>query len=264
MRHSPDTQAQMAQVYDMHCHLDFCPDTSVVVRELAKRSVAGGLCCMVTPDRQPQVAKELAGSLWPVGVGLHPWWVRKDRADLVEQARALIAEKPRLVGEIGLDFGRAHESTRDAQVAALRSLAEVILPGSVLSIHGVRSVNTVLDILEEHQLTRSCTCIMHWFSASSPELTRAVRTGCLFSIGTFMLATKRGREYARQLPAERLLLETDYPPQHTASDPKTLADDMSAALLKALNQLAEIRGITPAVLGEQIAGRSTKLIASVV
>ena len=35
--------------------------------------------------------------------------------------------------------------------------------------------------------------------------------GCLFSVNEFMLATRRGRAYARQIPTGQLLLETDLP-----------------------------------------------------
>ena len=59
----------------------------------------------------------------------------------------------------------------------------------------------------------------------------------MFSIGPRQLATKRGREYARQLPAQRILLETDA----DGSKPFT-ADDWNAALESALATLNEIKG----------------------
>ena len=69
----------------------------------------------------------------------------------------------------------------------------------------------MLDALERTGTAEGCRCVLHWFSGSSDELWRAVRLGCLFSLGERALATRRGREYARVLPAERLLVETDLP-----------------------------------------------------
>ena len=77
-----------------------------------------------------------------------------------------------------------------------------------------------------------------------------------------MLASKRGREYARQLPAERLLLETDFPPQNNATDAIVVAQSMSDALHQALLQLAHIRKVEPALLTEHISKRSQQLIAT--
>lgn len=255
-------RADMPALYDMHCHLDFCRDVTGTARELAKRQVAGGLCCMVTPEVHDEVAAELAGDQWLVGVGLHPWWIERAGEVGVATTCDLLAQGPCLVGEIGLDFGTAHLPSKDAQLAALRRIATTIQPGSILSLHGVKSVDAILNILGDAGVLASCICIMHWFSASSPELTRAIRAGCLFSIGKLMLASKRGREYARQLPAERLLLETDFPPQNKATDPIDVAQSMSDALHQALLQLAHIRKVEPALLAERISKRSQQLIAT--
>lgn len=217
---------------------------------------------MVTPEHHTEVTQILAGTDWSAGVGLHPWWVSQCKEAELRAAEDLLTKKPCLVAEVGLDFGAAHLGSKDAQIAAFNRLAHHIQPGSILSIHGVRSVDTVLDILEETNVVRSCVCIMHWFSASSPELTRAARAGCLFSIGKLMLASKRGREYARQLPAERLLLETDYPPRDNAADAVHIAQSMSDALHQALLQLANIRKVEPTILAEQVSKRSQQLIAT--
>jgi TatD DNase family protein len=53
------------------------------------------------------------------------------------------------------------------------------------------------------------------------------------------LSTRRGREYARVLPADRLLLETDLPPE---SDAAFALDVWEADIREALTQLESIRG----------------------
>ena len=77
-----------------------------------------------------------------------------------------------------------------------------------------------MGILESNGLLKdtpnSPTVIFHWFSGTSDELARARNAGCYFSINERMLVTKRGREYARQIPLNRLLLETDAPAEPDA------------------------------------------------
>lgn len=99
-----------------------------------------------------------------------------------------------------------------------------------------RSAGAVLDVLESHGLLipnpDSPAIIFHWFSGTSDELTRARNAGCYFSVNERMLATKRGREYARQIPLDRLLLETDAP-----AEPNT--ETSAQSLIRSLTRTSE-------------------------
>ena len=99
--------------------------------------------------------------------------------------------------------------------------------------------------------------IFHWFSGSSEEFARARRLGCYFSVSEHMLKSKRGREYARQLPEGRLLLETDAPP---GLDAPYSAEALEASLTRALATIAEIRRVPQDALGHTIATTSAALL----
>ena len=77
-----------------------------------------------------------------------------------------------------------------------------------------------------------------------------------------MLRSRRGREYARQLPADRLLLETDYPAEDGAADPAATADTMASALRDGLYRIADLRGVNPIALAVQTSATSERLLAS--
>ena len=72
-----------------------------------------------------------------------------------------------------------------------------------------------------------------------------------------MLKSKRGREYARQLPRERLLLETDAPP---GLDAPYSADALEASLTRVLSAVAGARNEYPEELGSAIAETSTAML----
>ena len=98
-----------------------------------------------------------------------------------------------------------------------------------------------MDILESSGLLKddpnSPTIIFHWFSGTSDELVRARAAGCYFSVNERMLASKRGREYTRQIPLDRLLLETDAPAEaNTETSARQLADSLTRAS-KGITQL---------------------------
>ncbi|MFR2031814.1 MAG: TatD family hydrolase, partial [Collinsella sp.] len=72
-----------------------------------------------------------------------------------------------------------------------------------------------------------------------------------FSVNERMLATKRGREYVRQIPLDRLLLETDAPAEANA---ETSAQSLIRSLTRTSERIASLKNcdakhIESAVLG---------------
>ncbi len=245
-----DTSASVytePMLWDMHVHLDFMQDMQAMATK-ARQLGLGLLAVTVTPEGYIQASQNLSDE--PnvcVGVGLHPWWVADGRCDEHDAEIAVsLVRTSRYVGEIGLDLSPNHvpAESLDAQVSALRAIAVACAQTSgvsspkVLSLHAVRAAGLVLDVLEETGALANCSCIFHWFSGTSNELHRAVKAGCWFSVNEMMLQTRRGREYARQLPANRLLLETDYPPEEHAY---CSAREIRASLERTVEQLTAIR-----------------------
>lgn len=211
-------------LFDMHCHLGFAPDAE----EIAVAYAAGGeglFSCGVDPARYEgernrltqaaQCASEGSASCGiRVGLGLHPWWLKSVGEPGVDAFLQQVEAAP-YVGEIGLDAGARYGADFPDQLQAFHRICAQIAahPGKVVSLHAVKSVDAVLDVLEQTGALADNACILHWFTGTSQQLTRAVRAGCYVSLGIFSLSSKRGRAYARQVPPGRLLLETDYPPE---------------------------------------------------
>ncbi len=233
---------------DAHVHVDLMGNP----RQVASRAAELGLSLVdvtVTPQGYGTASRELADfENVRVAAGLHPWWVADGRCGRGDVALAAgLARTAALVGEIGLDASPKHvpEGSWDIQVAALRKVLAATSEGAaahdekVLSLHSVRSAGTLLDLLEEFGLTRSCRCVFHWFTGTGDELHRAVLAGCWFSFGEMSLATRRGREYARQVPEGRLLLETDQPAEFGVPGS---ADAIAASLERAVAVISDLRG----------------------
>ncbi len=240
----------MPQLYDMHLHLEAFAQPEAVARELAARDV-GLLSVTVSPMSYEETVA--MGPLEGVryAAGLHPWgFASGEDPEPAIQALLELVGQTRLVGEIGIDYLENHvpreawASERDAFESVCRACAEASDPAHphVLSIHSVRAASDALDIIEETGCHERCCCIFHWFSGSNEELWRAIRLGCWFSCGPFMMGVKRSREYVKLIPADRLLLETDYPPGDTDKSPSAWADEVRDKLLEAASAIASARG----------------------
>lgn len=233
------------EFFDAHAHMSFAPDVASFASWFTER-FAGAFSTTVSPADYRFAQQALAS--FPkikVGVGAHPWWVAQGK--ISDEDKSLLpglVASARYIGEVGLDFGKnglaksvfaTDEQTKQAQVEVLRtifaaakknpapSVAEDIESakeakeageakgGRVFSFHAVRGADVIMDMLEEYELLEDNTIIFHWFSGSSAQLKRARNLGCFFSVNAFMLQTKRGREYAKAIPLDRLLIETDLP-----------------------------------------------------
>lgn len=252
------------RLVDMHCHLDRMSNALEVAGGAQERSIAI-LCTTVTPEDAITAQIRFANS--PnvrVAAGLHPWWVTRDteqgnhdaHATQLASHAAELAAASSYVGEIGLDFSPAHAHTATAQRAAFERIVSACAAspraGRVVSIHAVRAATEVLDILERHGLNSSATCIFHRFSGTSDELARLRELGFHISVHERMLATKRGREYVRQMPLQRLHLETDAPSQF---DTPYSVDKLEASLMSTLATIAQLRGIAQ----EELAAHMTQV-----
>lgn len=235
------------QLFDAHCHLDLMARPDAVADEAAALGM-GLFDCGVDP-RDFASANKRARSRSNIfaGIGLHPWWLADGRCGAAEiNLLCKVAAQERFIGEVGLDFSARCAGSEPLQTQALDQLCNALvhypLAGRVISIHVVRSAGTVLDALESYGLLtpspNSPAIIFHWFSGTSNEFVRARNASCYFSVNERMLATKRGREYARQIPLDRLLLETDAPAEPNT---ETSAQSLIRSLTRTSERIASLK-----------------------
>lgn len=226
------------QMHDMHCHLAFMANGEEVAAD-ARAAKALLFANSVTMGEYEEALRRFAPfDNVNVGLGSHPWWVDESfDADRFED----LASRTRFIGEIGLDLGRRHEDNREAQIRAFELAADICARqgGKVVSLHAVHASAEVFGILEASGALDTCTCIFHWFTGPSDLLKRAVQAGCRFSVGPRMLATGKGREYAKAIPVSQMLLETDAPPEMGA---RYSYAELRAELEKAAVAIAAIKG----------------------
>ena len=115
------------------------------------------------------------------------------------------------VGEVGLDGSSRYKQHFELQKNIFQSVLQhsVNLGGRVLSIHSRSAAKEVLGLLESHP--GYGTAVLHWFTDSPSQLSRAKEMGCWFSVGPAMLTSANGRKLAGQMPRDRVVSESDGP-----------------------------------------------------
>jgi TatD DNase family protein len=207
--------AARATLVDSHCHLDladFADERDAVIG----RARAAGVETMLTiSTRLDQFDAVLAiaqahDAIW-CSVGAHPHEAADHRELLPEQLVALAAH-PKVVGigETGLDF-HYDLSPRDTQARVFRShIAASRASGLPLIVHARDADREIAEMLEEE---RPPPGVLHCFSSGRALAETAIGLGFYISISGII--TFRNAEYlrtiVRDLPIDRLLVETDAP-----------------------------------------------------
>ena len=244
-----------APLVDFHCHVDLYQDHAGLIAESERLGVYT-LAVTTTPKAWRRNQELAAGSRFVrVALGLHPQLVA-ERAGELALWRDLLPEA-RYVGEVGLDAGprffRSLERQKEIFATILRECA--VQGGKILSVHSVRSVKTVLDLVETHLPARTGRLVLHWFTGTKAEARRAVDLGCYFSINAEMLGSERHRELVAALPLDRLLTETDGP--FTKIDGRTATPHDVRSVVASL---AALRGVPSAEAAELIARNLRSLV----
>jgi TatD DNase family protein len=216
-------------------------------QEVIARALAAGVRLMVNIcDRVSnfEAVRHVARhpDIWCT-VGTHPHEAKED-PELSSARLVELASDPRVVGigECGLDF-HYDLSPRDVQAKVFRAhVAAARETGLPLVVHTREADAETAEILEAEYARGPFRLLLHCYT-SGPELAaRAAALGAWFSvagIATFKNA-EDVRALVRDMPADRILLETDCP--YLAPLPYRGRRNEPAMLPKVLEKLAEIRG----------------------
>ncbi|MFH1008108.1 MAG: TatD family hydrolase [Candidatus Latescibacterota bacterium] len=250
------------RLIDTHAHLHdrgFDPDRDEVIQ----RAYDAGLEAIVnvgTDMNTSRVSVALAEGHERVyaSVGCHPHDADSLSQDVLSQLMELARrDKVVAIGETGLDFYR-DRSPREAQRRAFRDQIRLArglkLP---LIVHSRSAEEQTCQILEEEDAAR-VGGVLHCFPGDAELARRAI--GMNFHIGmggttTFKNATSLA--VAREIPLERLVLETDCP--YLAPMPHRGKRNEPAYVRLVAERIARERGISVDVLAEATSENARKL-----
>jgi TatD DNase family protein len=234
---------------DSHCHLDF-PDFAAELDAVVERARAAGIARLVTIStrvRRHDAVLAIAERFADVycSVGTHPHYAHEElnvsAADLVAISRHA---KVVALGEAGLDY-HYDNSPRDAQERGFRShIAAARQTGLPLVIHSRQADADTARILEEETGQGAFPAVLHCFTGGRELARRAIALGLFISF-TGILTFKNSqalRDIAAELPADRILVETDAP--YLAPGRYRGKRNEPAYVVETANVLAETRGVS--------------------
>jgi TatD DNase family protein len=242
-------------VIDTHAHLDALDDPDDAVARAHEAGVTR-ILTVGTDAAGCRRALELADGhdgVYAI-LGIHPHAANDATAADVAEVRSLLAH-PKAVGagEMGLDWFRDY-APREKQVALFESMLDVAREtGKPAVIHTRAADDDTLAALRDFE----GRVVLHCFS--SPHLLEpALERGWYVSFAgnaSFPKAVDL-RLAAREVPADRILAETDTP--YLAPQPVRGKRNEPAYVMHTLDALAQARNEDPDELGRQIDANATE------
>jgi TatD DNase family protein len=244
---------------DSHCHLDF-PDFATELEAVVDRAEAVGVGRIVTISTRVRRHAEvlaIAEGFADIycSVGTHPHNAHEEldigTEELVQRTRH---PKVVAIGEAGLDYYYDY-SPRAAQEQGFRThIAAARETGLPLVIHSREADDDMARILKEETGKGAFPAILHCFTGSRELAFAAIDLGLYISFtGILTFKNSQGlRDIARDLPADRILFETDAP--YLAPGPHRGKRNEPAFVVETAKVLAAARGVS----FEEIARQTTE------
>jgi TatD DNase family protein len=234
-------------------HSSFRPDLDQVLA----RAHAAGVETIIVTGTSVTESREAAELGFPFTAGVHPHHARDCDASTIPSLRE-IAKNARCVaiGECGLDFNRNYSPHPDQEKWFVAQLELGMQLGKPLFLHSRDAHPRFAEILRHH---RASHAVAHCFTGERDELKAYLDLGLYVGITGWICDERRGKHLlslVREIPRDRLLLETDSPyltPRDMKPQPKARRNE-PAFLPHILKTVAAALGRSP----EEVAAETTR------
>jgi len=218
---------------DAHAHLDEYPDTwvGVVLDQLEADRIATVTVAMAPQAYERGLQIQERSRFVLAALGVHPWNAHHFVTRLDDLEASL--ETSPMFGEVGLDFRNVKDAgLYDSQERVFEFFLDAAKrQDKIVNVHTAGAESEVVELLERYDIHRA---IIHWYSGPAEPLRRMIERGCYFTFGCELLSSELIQSIAAEVPAERLLTETDNPggPQWVFGEPAM--PDLVKTVLQAL------------------------------
>lgn len=246
---------------DSHCHLDYpalVKDRAGVLAR-AREAGIGRMVNISTTKKDFDAVRATAEAHEDVycSVGAHPHHVNESGQNFTTEELVELAAHPKVVGigETGLDYYYDH-APRDEQQESFRAHIRAGLEtGLPIIVHSREAEEDTARILrEEGQGARTPTGVLHCFSSRRVLAEEALALGFYVSLSGILTFKKSQelRDIVRDVPLDRLLVETDSP--FLAPEPYRGKICEPAYVVNTARVLAGVKGVSE----DEIARRTTE------
>lgn len=250
---------------DSHCHINFpelVADIDNVLAAMAANAVGHALCVSVTLEAFPEVLA-LAERFPNVSAsaGVHPDTQNSEEPDIARLVALAAHPKVVAIGETGLDYYRLTGDLEWQRERFRRHICAARECGKPLIIHTREAAEDTLRVMREEKAA-DVGGVMHCFTETADVARAAMDLNFMISfsgIVTFKNALAL-KEVAREVPLDRMLIETDSP--YLAPVPFRGKTNQPAYVRFVAEEIARLKGVSVEAVAQATTANYFRLFKS--
>jgi TatD DNase family protein len=238
------------ELIDSHAHIDFpqFADDREAMLQRAHDAGVGTLLAVGTgpgPEKLDAAIPYAEAYDWIyTSVGIHPHEAKQVTAHHLDEL-ARLAKHPKVIawGEIGLDYFYDY-SPKEIQATVFREQMELAHAAKLpIIIHCRDAWDDCLSQIEQHWKPTGLGGILHCFTGTLAHAQRGLDSGfhISFAGNSTYLKTQNLRDVAKEIPLDRILIETDAP--YLAPQPYRGKRNEPAYVAEVAKTLAAVRNL---------------------
>ncbi|MFC2066318.1 TatD family hydrolase [Chloroflexota bacterium] len=241
----------MFRIIDTHAHLEEIPELEQALEEAKSANIIA--IVSVGSDYESnqkvlQLARDYRGFVYPA-LGLHPWNLKDSEIDRDLAFIEANIDKAVAIGEIGLDYHKKvrARAEKDLQKQVLRELLKIAgTHQKPALIHSRYAWRDAFILVDEAQIEKA---VFHWYTGTSSVLRDIVSQGYFISATPAVEYHDEHRRAVKEIPLERLLLETDSPVTYKRGS-EFEYESRPADILRALRGVSGLKGVSESQIAE--------------
>jgi TatD DNase family protein len=250
----------MYRLIDTHAHLDEMEGLENVLAGAKKAGLIAIVAVgsdIASNAKVLEISEQYPGYVYPA-LGWHPWYIKESEIgpslDFIEAN----VDRAVALGEVGLDYHKRVRAAaeKDLQKSVLRELLKIAgehkKPALIHSRYAWR------DALDEVIGAGLEKAVFHWFTGPTSVLRDIIARGYYISVTPAVEYHEEHRRAVKEVPLERMLLETDSPVVYQRGRENEFTSS-PADVLRSLRGAAAQRGLSETEIAEATTENAVRL-----
>jgi TatD DNase family protein len=250
------------RLIDTHAHLEGIENLAQAINEARSANISAIIG--VGSDYQSNqkvldLAQVYKSFIYPT-IGLHPYNLKDTEIDRNLEFIEAHIDQAIGIGEVGLDYHKKvrAEAEKDLQQRVLKEILKIAKKyEKPVSIHSRYAWRDALTLVEKAQIEK---VVFHWYAGTSSVLRDIVNQGFFISATPAVEYHAEHRRAVKDIPLDRLLLETDSPVVYRRGSEFEYEANL-VDLLRTLKGVARLKGVSEAQIAEITTNNALKFFS---
>jgi len=247
------------RLIDTHAHLEEIENLKQAIAEAKSASIIAIIGVGSDYESNQKVldfAQVYKDFVYPA-IGWHPWNLKSSEIDRNLGFIEAHIDEAVGIGEVGLDYHKRVRAIaeKDLQKCVLKEIFQIAKTyKKPVIIHSRYAWRDALSLVEEAQLEK---VVFHWYTGTSSVLRDIVSQGYFISATPAVEYREEHRRAVKEIPLDRLLLETDSPVVYRRGS-EFEYEAKPTDVLRALRGAARLKGVSEAQIAEVTTDNAVK------